>query len=255
GVAEGQERKCEMMQEVDHDDVGGAGVRERKRLGVRDAVEPRRGLNVGRDHVGEPLLEVADAAADFDGAAASAGGGDAIVEILVDEAQNRLALPDAAVVRKLMGWRPFHPNSYRSVIPAEPRERREPESIITGSGYGFRFRGLRPRPGMTTQNLCWLVASHRLDAHEREQHHAQQHEAVTETGDLSLTIGAAGIADGDLHRLEAELGSAEDQLEIPERIEVSEITARGLDPGVVGAPQRLGAAQRVGEALGQQPSE
>src|SRR5262249_54693427 len=108
GVAEGQERKCEMMQEVDHDDVGGAGVRERKRLGVRDAVEPRRGLNVGRDHLGEPLLEVADAAADFDGAAASAGGGDAIVEILVDEAQNRLALPHAAVVRKLTGCRALH---------------------------------------------------------------------------------------------------------------------------------------------------
>jgi len=48
------------------------------------------------------------------------------------------------------------------VIPAEPRQRREPESITTASGYGFRARGhtqpslrrLRrlacacPRPGM-----------------------------------------------------------------------------------------------------------
>jgi len=34
------------------------------------------------------------------------------------------------------------------VIPAEPRQRRGPESIITASGYGFRARGLRPRPGM-----------------------------------------------------------------------------------------------------------
>src|SRR5262249_35912823 len=97
--------------------------------------------------------------------------------------------------------------------------------------------------------------SHRLDAHEREQHHAQQHEAVTETGDLSLAVSAAGIADGNLNRLEAELRRAEDQLEVPERIEISEITARGLDPRVVGAPQRLSAAQRVGEALRQQPGK
>src|SRR6516162_9226879 len=108
GLAEEHERKFEMMQHVDHDDVGGAGVRERKPLGVRDAVEPLRGLNVGRDHVGEPPLEVADAAADFDGAAASAGGGDAIVEILVDQAQDRLALPHAAVVHELLGRRALH---------------------------------------------------------------------------------------------------------------------------------------------------
>ena len=43
------------------------------------------------------------------------------------------------------------------VIPAEPRQRRAPESITTASGYGFRARGLRPRPGMTSQNLRGLV--------------------------------------------------------------------------------------------------
>src|SRR6266481_5242855 len=107
-LAEEDQRKLEMMQHVDHDDVGGAGVRERKPLGIRDAVEPRRGLNVGRHHVGQPALEVADAAADFDGAAASAGGGDAVVEILVDEAQDRLAVPYAAVVRELTGCRALH---------------------------------------------------------------------------------------------------------------------------------------------------
>jgi len=56
------------MEHVDHDDIGGAGVRERKPLSIRNAVEPRRRLNVGRNHIGQPLLEVADAAADFDGA-------------------------------------------------------------------------------------------------------------------------------------------------------------------------------------------
>src|SRR5262249_8822993 len=85
-----------------------AGAPERQPLGIRDAVEPRRGLNIGRDHLGQPPLEVADAATDFDGEAAPAGSGDAIVEILVDEAQDRLALPHAAVLRELMGWRALH---------------------------------------------------------------------------------------------------------------------------------------------------
>src|SRR5215471_246935 len=113
---------------------------------------------------------------------------------------------------------------------------------------------LSPMPSTRADRMA-LAPSHRLDAHEREQHHAKQHEAVAETGDLGLAVGAAGIADGNLDRLEAELGSAEDQLEVPERIEVTEITAGGLDPRVVGAPQRLGAAQRVGEALRQQPGK
>jgi hypothetical protein len=65
-------------------------------------------LNVGRHHVGQPPLEVADAAADFDGSAGPAGGGDAVVEIVVDQAQDRLALPDAAVVGELIGWRALH---------------------------------------------------------------------------------------------------------------------------------------------------
>src|SRR5262249_32740657 len=73
--------------------------------GIRHAVEPRRGLDIGGDHLAQPALEVADAAADFDGAAAPAGGGDAIVEILVDEAQDRLAIPYAAVIRELIGRR------------------------------------------------------------------------------------------------------------------------------------------------------
>src|ERR671931_2703217 len=92
-----------MMQHVDHDDIGGAAIGERKALGIRHAIKPRRALDVGRDHVGEPPLEVADAAADLDRGAGTAAGDNAIVEILVDEAQHRFALPDAAIVRELIG--------------------------------------------------------------------------------------------------------------------------------------------------------
>src|SRR5262245_59967958 len=97
--------------------------------------------------------------------------------------------------------------------------------------------------------------SHRLDAHEREQHHACKHEAVTETGDLSLAVAAAGVADGNLDRLEAELRGAEDQLEITERVEVPEVAATGLQARIVDARYRLRSAQRIGEALRQTPGE
>jgi hypothetical protein len=92
-----------MMQHVYHDDIGGAAFRERQALRVRHAIEPRRALNVGRDHVCEPALEVADAAADLDRQARTAGGRNAIVEIVVDQAQHGFALPDAAVIHELVG--------------------------------------------------------------------------------------------------------------------------------------------------------
>ena len=72
--------------------------RERKPLRVGHAIEPGRELDVGRDHVGQPLLEIADAAADLDRDAGPAGRDDAIVEVVVDGAQDRLAIPCAAVV-------------------------------------------------------------------------------------------------------------------------------------------------------------
>src|SRR5262249_34244427 len=91
-----------------------------------------------------------------------------------------------------------------------------------------------PRPG-GGQRAEWgpPVASDRVDAHECKQHDAQQHEAVPEARDLRLAVSAADIADGDLDRLERKLRSAEDQLEVAERVEVAEIAARGLDPRIV----------------------
>src|ERR1700730_10043149 len=99
------------------------------------------------------------------------------------------------------------------------------------------------------------VASHRLDTHECEKHHPQQHEAVPEPGDLGLPVGATGVADGDLDRLEAELRDAEDELEIPEWIEIPEIAAAGLEPRIIRTAHGFGSAQSIGEALREQPSE
>src|SRR5436309_3394463 len=44
-----------------------------------------------------------------------------------------------------------------AVIPAEPRERREPESITPACVHGFRVPSLRSGPGKTSQTLCGLV--------------------------------------------------------------------------------------------------
>ncbi len=96
------------MQHVDHDDVGGAGVRERKALRVSHAIKPRRALDVGCHHFGEAPLEVTYAAADLDRETVATRTGNAVVEIVVDDAQHPLAFPDAAVIRELIGGGASH---------------------------------------------------------------------------------------------------------------------------------------------------
>src|SRR5262249_16069974 len=91
-------RKLEVMQDVHHHDIGCRAVREREPLRVGDTVEPRCELNVGRDDVAEALLEIADAAADLDRRSGSALGRQAVVEISVDRAQDRFAVPQLRLV-------------------------------------------------------------------------------------------------------------------------------------------------------------
>jgi hypothetical protein len=69
-----------MPAHLDHDDVRDHFIRERQPLRIRHAIEPGCGLDVRRHRVGHPALEVADAAADFNGQAGPASGGDAVVE-------------------------------------------------------------------------------------------------------------------------------------------------------------------------------
>ena len=46
---------------------------------------------------------------------------------------------------------------------------------------------------------------------------------MPEARDLCLTVGAAGIADRDLDDFEVEFGRAENEIEITEGIEVTEV--------------------------------
>src|SRR6516165_4165560 len=84
---------------------------------------------------------------------------------------------------------------------------------------------------------------------EREQHHAQQHEAITEARDLGRAVGARDIMDGDFDNLEVLPRSAQDEVEIRKRIEIAEICAVCFYLFVVGAFDRLGSAKRISEAL------
>src|SRR4051812_40728356 len=59
----------------------------------------------------------------------------------------------------------------------------------------------------------------------REPHHLQQQPAVAESGDLGLAEGARLVVDRRLDDFQVLLGRAEDQVEIAERIEISEIAA------------------------------
>src|SRR5262249_9163720 len=96
-LVEESRREFEMMQDIHHNNVRCALLRERQAMRVRDAVEPGNVLDVGRNHVVQATFEIANAGADFDRGADKARGRDADVKIVVNELQDRLLIPGAAV--------------------------------------------------------------------------------------------------------------------------------------------------------------
>lgn len=88
------------MQHVEHDDVGQRARTEGKLLAIGDQVEPRRELDVRRNQRRDLFLEIANAAAQLQRDAVDAGGSDPIEHVVVDGAQDRLAVPNGAIVRK-----------------------------------------------------------------------------------------------------------------------------------------------------------
>src|ERR1700677_568788 len=72
---------------------------------------------------------------------------------------------------------------------------------------------------------------------------------------ISPAVGSLMIPHGHIDQLEVELGRAEDEVEVAERIEVAEVEAVGSDRVVVGPAQHLGPAQGVLDVLSQQPGK
>ncbi len=92
-------REFDVMQYVEHHDIGEAAGGDGQKLRVGDEVEPRGKGDVRGDDVGGVFLEIAGPAADLEGPAGHALRGHAAVEIGIDGAQRRLALPLEPVLR------------------------------------------------------------------------------------------------------------------------------------------------------------
>src|SRR5262249_51265918 len=88
-----------------------------------------------------------------------------------------------------------------------------------------------------------------------EDDHPQQKETVPPALDLRRAIPAFAVADRQIGNLQIELCRAEQQVEVSERIEIAEVCAVGRYQLVVGAPQHFRAAERVLDALTEEPRE
>src|SRR5208282_3408566 len=92
-----------------------------------------------------------------------------------------------------------------------------------------------------------------LETHAGEHHHSDQQPAVSPARDVGLAVSALCVANRHVNDLQIELGSAEDEIEIAEWIELPEVASISRDQVVVLSTQHLGAAKRVLDFLSQQP--
>jgi len=75
------------------------------------------------------------------------------------------------------------------------------------------------------------------------------------TGDVGRAVGPVPVPNRNIGDLEVQPGGAEEEVEIPKGVEVTEVGSVGGDPGVVGPPEHLGAAEGVLDVLSQKPAE
>src|SRR4029079_14617031 len=78
---------------------------------------------------------------------------------------------------------------------------------------------------------------------------------MAKPGDLRLSVAAVRVRYVNFDDLERQLGGAENEIEIAERIEPPEIAAPRFEPLVLGPADRFGPAQCRGDALRQQPAK
>ena len=72
---------------------------------------------------------------------------------------------------------------------------------------------------------------------------------MAKPGDVAYAVGAGHVADGEVDDLQIEPTSSEEQIEVPERVEVAEEVAVRRDLLVAPSPQHLGATQGVLDRL------
>ena len=66
-------------------------------------IEPGRELNVRRNKIVDPLLQIADAAADLKSRSRNGTAGYPVENVIIDRPQNRLPLPNRTIVVKNTG--------------------------------------------------------------------------------------------------------------------------------------------------------
>ena len=76
-----------------------------------------------------------------------------------------------------------------------------------------------------------------------------------DAGDVRLAVGAVFVAHGDVADAQAHERRAEEEIEIPEGVEVAEFWQAFQQPFVVGARHHLGAAEAVLDALAEDKTE
>src|SRR5688572_1598126 len=138
--------------------------------------------------------------------------------------------------------------STQAVGPAPTSARGESTSLDAAAARAILWAVFRIISGRAPDS-----GLERLEFSKREHDHLQQQPAVAKARNLRFAIGSSRVADGNLGDLEVELRGPEDEIEITERVQLSEIGPIGGNFQVVLASERFRSAQRIGETLIEQP--
>src|SRR5438445_3134673 len=118
------------------------------------------------------------------------------------------------------------------------------------------LRAKKPqRAGAGASSSARRTGSDELQPRGGKRAHPYQQPAVAPALDVRRPVGTLAVTDRHLDDLQSELGCAEEQIEVAERIEVTEVAPIGGDSLIFAARQNLGAAQRVFDRLSHQPRE
>ena len=87
-----------------------------------------------------------------------------------------------------------------------------------------------------------LNRSNKLDSPGRNDHHPQQQPTMLPAADIGGSVGTFAVTDGQVNNFTIQFGRAEDEIEIPEWIEIAEVGAVRRDALVVRAEQHFCSA-------------
>src|SRR5580700_9439216 len=132
----------------------------------------------------------------------------------------------------------------RSTTRAAPPTRHcgcsPPRKVAHNTASAIIFRSAPPPCGTGSKtNCCDRTENDRmrsiarrskcLDAEKCKRNHSQQQQAVPETGNLRFAVRSVCVADRYFHDLKAQLGRSENEIEIAEWVEITEIETPRFD--------------------------